>query len=139
MNESPATSLPRNVSLGVLGMTCAMIGALALAFAAEYAFFKLAATRTICESLKLTIRQPYAFLIEYRIILWSGLAAGVGTSFFAAFRFGGKPRAVAVNVAVLVAALILAWACWKSNMLPMRTIAEEFPFNRELRAEPPGP
>jgi len=136
VNETPATSPPRNASLAVLGMTCAMIGALALAFAAEYAFFKLAAIRNICESVQLKIRQPYAFLIEYRIVLWSGVAAGVGASFFAAFRFGGKPRAVAVNVGVLLAALILAWACWKSNLLPFKLVGEE---NQQRWQEPPGP
>ena len=135
MNETPATPASRNVSLAVLGMTCAMISALALAFAAEYAFFKLAVIRSLCESLQQKIGQPYAFLIEYRIVLWSGVAAGVGASFFAAFRFGGKPKPVAVNVGVLVAALILAWACWKSNMLPIMTMAEVSPFNREMKME----
>jgi len=120
--EILATSPRRRPAGPLTGMTCAMVGALALCIAGDCIFFMYPNLNDVWKSVKVDLPTSTRFILASGPWMWLALAVGGVVSFGMAFRRPGRPLALAVNVTMCVSAIWLAYLAKHGAMSPLANL-----------------
>lgn len=123
MIESAGEVAPRTPATGltgpVFGLTCAMIGALALCYAGNYIFFIFPDLNDVWRSVKDKGTWSSRFVTAYGLSLWIAATAGTVWSLALAYRRPRGPSTLAINVGMMIPALALAYLVNQGAWNPM--------------------
>jgi len=114
----------RRLAGPLIGMMCAMVGALALSCAGDYIFFMYPSLNDIWKMIKVDMPWSTRFILAYGPWLWLAMAAGGLASLGLAFRRPGRASTLVLNVTMCVGALWLTYlanrGAWSPfiNVLP---------------------
>lgn len=137
MAEGAPATPSKGIAKAVFGLSCAMIGALALCYAGDYLFLTFPDLREIWNSVNVRLPWSSHFVSTYGVWLWLMLAAGTVWSVTLALRQPGRRGTLALNVTMMICTLALAYivnqGAWNPiiNMLldltdPAREIPRRF-------------
>ena len=121
-DETPEGPSKHAANFATIGMTCAVISAVALLIAAELVFVELPRVMDIYKSIHLNTSAAAQFVFNYGIALWGAVLICTILSFHQAFRHGGKPKAMVVNIVVLLAALGFMFVIRRMAWIPMMSL-----------------
>lgn len=111
MTEANAGTLEasphRSLAGPLAGMTCAMVGALALCCAGDYIFFMYPSLNDIWKSVKVDVPWSTRFILTYGVWLWVATAAGGLVSLGLASRRPGRASTLLLNLTMCGCALWL--------------------------------
>ena len=104
----------------VAGMSCAMIGAVALCYSADALLFTLPKFARIWESFLVYVGWPSRFMMSSGPWVLLALSAATILSLILSVRSPGQKRTLTLNIVTMVAAIAFAWlanrAVWPPSM-----------------------
>jgi hypothetical protein len=128
MTDEPAPDRPApSANAAVLGMSSAIVSALVLLYAGDYIFLRLPKLVNVFKTFKANLEWPVQFMFDYGVFLWGIVAICTFGSFVVALRHGGRPQTVGINVAVLIAALVLAFLARQAAWHPFLGMLQGMP------------
>src|SRR5687767_3356249 len=87
--DEPTSAPPpdvRRAQIATVGMFCALASAVALVFAGDYIFFKLAKFNDVYKSIKVAMPLWWEFFYDYGMAVWGVLLIATVVSFDRAIR-----------------------------------------------------
>jgi len=129
MSEADSAIRPASSSPGaVVGMSCAILSVIAFLYAAEITFLVQPRFIEVWKSVNVEVNWPASYILDYGVWMLGLVAVGIILSCVHAWRQGGRPRIVALNVTVLAASLVLAWLIRDAQLQPIRDLLRASPF-----------
>lgn len=128
--QGPAPSAPPqppSPTVSAIGTSCAVMSAGALLYAADYIFLRLPRLTGIFHVMKANVEWPLEAVFNYGWVFWIAAGVCVALSLVLAIRNPGQPRTIKVNVAVLAAALILAFVARQAAWHPFLGLFQAVP------------
>ncbi|HEU4339441.1 MAG TPA: hypothetical protein VFS19_05190 [Planctomycetota bacterium] len=104
----------------VIGMSCAMIGAVALCYAADALLFTLPRFAWIVEAFEVKARWPSRFIMSSGPWVLMALVAATTLSLILSVRHPGQKRSLITSIVTMMAAVAFTWlvnhAAWPESM-----------------------
>ncbi len=115
---------PPSTSAISLGMACMVMSIPVLLYSAFDIFEWLPRALDVYKSVKVKIDLSTEIMCEYGTILWMMVAVAMVLSLLEAWRHPGRPRTVAIQVSMFVAAVILAYLARHAMWYPLTNLLE---------------
>jgi hypothetical protein len=107
VGTTDAIKPPRGIAGAVFGLSCALIGVLAICYAAEYLFHRYPKLDSIWRSVKVETPASTRLVLVWGLWIWLAVAAGTVGSLALAIRHPGRARIIVFNVAMGLASVSL--------------------------------